>query len=82
MERWKLTIHSYQIMQLLTNEAQIGITIHKQKFQWTDPFPNETIDDSRLILNEDLKMMRSDIQTNVYAELSKNQEHQTGRSCL
>jgi hypothetical protein len=69
-------------MQLLTPEAQIGIKIHKQKFQWTDPFSNKIIDDGCLLLNEVLKLMRPDVQTNVYAELAKNQEHQTSRSCL
>jgi hypothetical protein len=38
LQQWKLTILSHEIMQLLTPEAQIGIKIHKQKFQCTDPF--------------------------------------------
>jgi hypothetical protein len=48
-----------------------GIKIHKKKFQWTDPLPNEIIDDGRSPLNEVLKMMRPDVHTNVYAELAK-----------
>ncbi len=36
LEQWKLTILFFQIMQLLTPEAQMGIKIHKQNFQWTD----------------------------------------------
>jgi hypothetical protein len=56
---------------LLTPEAQIGIKIHKQKFQRTDPFSNETIVDGCSLLNEVLKMMLPDVQTNVYAELAK-----------
>jgi hypothetical protein len=71
LEQWKLTILSHQIMQLLTFEAQVGIEIHKQNFQWIDPFSNETVDKSCLLLNEVLKMMCPDVQTNVYAELAK-----------
>jgi hypothetical protein len=71
LEQWKLSTLSHQIMQLLTPEAQIGIKIHKQKFQWIDPFSNETIDDGHLLINEVLKMMHPDVQTNVYAELAK-----------
>ena len=58
-------------MQLLTPEAQIAIKINKKKYQWTDPLSEETIDDGRSLLNEVLKLMRSDVQTNVYAELAK-----------
>jgi hypothetical protein len=60
-------------MQLLTPEAQIGIKIHKQKFQCTDPFSNKTIDDgdARLLLNKVLKMMRPEVKTNAYAGLAK-----------
>jgi hypothetical protein len=58
-------------MQLLTPEAQVGIKIHKQKFQWIDPFSDETVDNGCLLLNKVLKMMHPDVQTNVYAELTK-----------
>ena len=58
-------------MQLLTPEAQIAIKINKKKYQWTDPLSEETIDDGRSLLNEVLKLMRPDVQTNVYAELAK-----------
>jgi hypothetical protein len=65
LERWKLTIMSHQVMEMLTPEAQIA------KYQWIDPLPNETIDDGRSLLNEVLKLIRPDVQTNVYAELAK-----------
>ena len=71
LERWKSTILSHQVMQLLTPEAQIAIKINKKKYQWTDPLSEETIDDGRSLLNEVLKLMRPDVQTNVYAELAK-----------
>ncbi len=58
-------------MQMLTPEVQIAIKIHKNRYQWTDPLPNETIDDSHSLLNEVLKLMRPDVQTNVYTELAK-----------
>jgi hypothetical protein len=45
--------------------------IHKQNFQWTDPFSNKTIDEGCLLINKVLKMMHLDVQTNVYAELAK-----------
>ncbi len=32
---------------------------------------NETINDSRSLLNEVLRLIRPDVQTNVYAELAK-----------
>jgi hypothetical protein len=58
-------------MQLLTPEAQIAIKINKKKYQWTDPLSEETIDDGHSLLNEVLKLMHPDVQTNVYAELAK-----------
>jgi hypothetical protein len=61
-----------QIMQLLSPEAQVAIKIHKKKFQWTDPLPNETINDGRSLLHKVLKLMHPDVQTNVYSELAKN----------
>ena len=71
LERWKSTILSHQVMQLLTPEAQIAIKINKKKYQWTDPLSEEMINDGRSLLNEVLKLMRPDVQTNVYAELAK-----------
>jgi hypothetical protein len=71
LECWKSTILSHQIMEMLTQEAQTAIKIHKNKYQWVDPLPNETIDDGRSLLNEVLKLIRPDVQTNVYAELAK-----------
>ncbi len=62
---------SHQIMQLLSPEAQVAIKIHKKKFQWTDLLPNETIDDGRSLLHKVLKLMRLDVQTNIYSELGK-----------
>ncbi len=58
-------------MQLLSPGAQVAIKIHKKKFQWTDPLPNETIHDGRSLLHKVLKLMRTDVQTNVYSELAK-----------
>ena len=43
LERWKSTIMSHQIMSMLNPEAQISIKLHKNKYQWVDPLPNETI---------------------------------------
>ena len=71
LERWKSTIMSHQVMEMLTPEAQIAIKLHKSKYQWIDPIPNKTIDDGRSLLNEVLKLIRPDVQTNVYAELAK-----------
>ena len=71
LERWKSTIMSHQIMEMLTPEAQVAIKLHKNKFQWVDPLPNETIDDGRSLLNEVLRLIRPDVQTNVYSELAK-----------
>jgi hypothetical protein len=62
---------SHQIMQLLSPEAQVDIKIHKKKFQWIDPLPNETIDDGCSLLHKVLKLMHPDVQTNVYSELAK-----------
>ncbi len=56
---------------MLTPEAQIALKIHKNRYQWTDPLPNEMIDNGCSLLNEVLKLMRLDVQTNVYAELAK-----------
>jgi hypothetical protein len=58
-------------MALLTPEAQSSIQIHKKAFQWIDPISDEVISDGRFLLNEVLKLLRPDVQTNVYAELAK-----------
>jgi hypothetical protein len=71
LECWKSTILSHHVMEMLTPEAQIAIKLHKHKLQWTDPLPNKTIDDGRSLLNEVLKLIRPDVQTNVYLELAK-----------
>jgi hypothetical protein len=71
LECWKSTILSHQIMEMLTPEAQIAIKLHKNKYQWVDPLPNETIDDGCSLLSKVLKLICPDIQTNVYAELAK-----------
>ncbi len=67
LERKKSTVMSHQNMQLLSPEAQVSIKTHKQKFQWTDPLPNETIDDGCSLLHKVLKLMRPDVQSNVYS---------------
>jgi hypothetical protein len=71
LERWKSTVMSHQIMQLLSPEAQVAIKIHKKKFQLTDPLPNETIDDGHSLLHKVFKLMHLDVQTNIYSELAK-----------
>jgi hypothetical protein len=71
LERLKSTVMSHQIMQLLSPEAQVAIKIHKKKFQWTDPFPNKTINDGHSLLHKVLKLMHPDVQTNVYSKLAK-----------
>jgi hypothetical protein len=71
MERWKSTILATQVMALLTPEAQNSMKIHKKAFQWIDPISDEIITDSHSLLNEVLKVMRPDVQSNVHAELAK-----------
>ena len=71
LERWKSTIMSHQIMEMLTPEAQVAIKLQKNKYQGVDPLPNETIGDGHSLLNKVLKLIRPNIQTNVYAELAK-----------
>ncbi len=58
-------------MALLTPEAQNLIKIHKKAYQWTDPISDKIVTDGRYLLNKVLKLMRLDVQTNVYAELAK-----------
>jgi hypothetical protein len=61
LECWKSTILSHQVMEMLTPEAQIAIKFHKSKYHWTDPLPNETIDDGCSLLNKVLKLIRPDV---------------------
>ncbi len=56
---------------MLTPEAKVALKIHKDRYQWTDPLPNKTIDDGCSLLNKVLKLMRPNVQTNVYAKLAK-----------
>ncbi len=71
MERWKSTILASQVMALLTPEAQASIKIHKNAYLWTDPQTDELIKDGCSLLNKALKLMRSDVQANVYMEFVK-----------
>ncbi len=71
MERWKSAILAHHVMVLMTPNAQATIKIQENLFQWIDPFSNEIVIDGCSILNEALKLMCPDIQTNVYAELAK-----------
>jgi hypothetical protein len=58
-------------MAMLTPEGQASIKIQEKAYQWIDPLSDEIVVDGRLLLNEVLKLMRPDVQTNVYAELAK-----------
>ncbi len=58
-------------MALLTPEAQASIKIHKDAYQWTNPQTDETFKDGCSLLNKVLKLIRPDVQANVYMELSK-----------
>ncbi len=71
MERWKPTILAAQVMALLTPEAQNLNKIHKKAYQWTNPISDKIVTDGHSLLNETLKLMRPDVQTNFYAELVK-----------
>jgi len=71
MERWKSTILAHHIMALLTPDGQASIKIQENTYQWIDPLSDEIMVDGRLLLNEALKLMCPDVQTNVYAELAK-----------
>ncbi len=66
MERWKSTILAHHVMALLTPDGQASIKIRENAYQWIDPLSDEIS-----LLNEALKLMRPDVQTNVYAELAK-----------
>jgi hypothetical protein len=71
MERWKSSILAYQVMALLMPEAQASIKIHKKAYSWTDPSTDKIVEDGCSLLNEILKLMRPDVQANVYMELAK-----------
>jgi hypothetical protein len=71
MEHWKSTILAHHVKALLTPDAQATIKIQENLFQWIDPLSNKIVADDRSILNEALKLMRPDVQMNVYAELAK-----------
>jgi hypothetical protein len=71
MEHWKSTILASQVMALLTNEAQATIKVLENLYQWIDPVSYKILIGGRSILNETLKLMHPDIQTNVYAKLAK-----------
>jgi hypothetical protein len=71
MERWKSTILAFQVMALLTNEAQATIKVLENLYQWIDPISDEIMIDSHSILNKTLKLMRPYVQTNVLAKLAK-----------
>jgi hypothetical protein len=71
MECWKSTLLAYHIMALLTPDGQASIKIKENAYQWIDPLSDEIVVDGRSLLNEALKLMRPDIQMNVYAELAK-----------
>jgi len=71
MERWKSTILASQVTTLLSPEGQASVKIREKAYQWIDPLSDEIVVDSRLLLNEVLKLMRPDVQANIYAELAK-----------
>ncbi len=71
MERWKSRILASQVMALPMPEAQASIKIHKNAYLWTDPQTDELVEDGCLLLNKALKLMRLDVQVNVYMELVK-----------
>jgi hypothetical protein len=71
MEHWKSTTLATQVIALLTPEAQNLININKKAFQWIDPISDEIITDGCSLLSEVHKLMRPDVQMNIYAELAK-----------
>ena len=71
MECWKSTILAYHVMALLTPEGQASIKLQEKAYQWTDPLSDKIVLDGRSLLNETLKLMCPDVQTNVYAELAE-----------
>ncbi len=70
MESWKSTILAHHVMALLTPDAPT-IKIQENLFQWIDLLSDEIVINGCSLLNEALKLMHPDVQTNVYAELAK-----------
>ena len=71
MECWKSTILASQVMALLTNKAQATIKVLENLYQWIDPISDKIVTGGHSILNETLKLMHPDVQTNVYVKLAK-----------
>jgi hypothetical protein len=71
MECWKSTIFAHHVMALLILDAHATIKIQENLFQWIDPLSDKIVVGGRSLLNEALKLMRPDVQMNVYAELAK-----------
>jgi hypothetical protein len=71
MECWKSTILAFQVMAMLSPDAQATIKIQENAYQWIDPLSDEIVVDGQSLLNEALKLMRPDVQTNVYDELAE-----------
>jgi hypothetical protein len=71
MEHWKSTILVSQVMAVLTNKAQATIKVLENSYQWIDPILDKIVIDGCSILYEILKLMRPDVQTNVYTKLAK-----------
>jgi hypothetical protein len=71
MECWKSTILASQVMALLTNKAQATIKVLENLYQWIDSISDKILNDGCSIFNETFKLMRPDVQTNVYAKLAK-----------
>jgi hypothetical protein len=71
MECWKSTILAHHVMALMTTDAQAIIKNQENLFQWIDPLSDRIVVDGRSLHNEALKLMRPDVQRNVYAELAK-----------
>jgi hypothetical protein len=45
MERWKSTILAFQVMAMLSPDAQATIKIQENAYQWIDPLSNEVVVD-------------------------------------
>ena len=79
LERWKSTIMSHQIMEMLTPEAQVAIKLHKNKFQWVDPLPNETVDDDSLSSERSTQANPPGRPDQCLCRTRKNQNDKAGR---
>jgi hypothetical protein len=55
MECWKSSILAYQVMALLTPEAQASIKIHKKAYLRTGPLTDEIVEDGCSLLNSSMK---------------------------